>query len=197
MFALLGSIHWSVTGETEGGREKGGERQHWPAARLKLIMLWERGTSFDQLFHGEPTIYFFTKKHCVKFMFRERLHVTEHNIIWTVWWMCRWMVFSVCGRVAGIWLLLFEEGSHSLWHLLPVVKPSCSLSSVKLIPPVVSSIGLNYFLFLSESRLWGAARWHRGAVSWLEETSSLYRDLHGRKLIHWFRCCLVMLMNTT
>lgn len=91
-------------------------------------------------------------------------------------------------RVFVFWLLVFEEGSHSLWHLLPVVKPSYPLSCVKLIPPVVSSIGLNYFLFLSESRLWGAVLWHRGALSWLEETSSLYRDLHGWRLIHWFRC---------
>ncbi len=103
----------------------------------------------------------------------------------------------VYSRVVGIWLLVFEERSHSRWHLLPVVKCSFPLSCVKLIPQVVSSIGFNYFLFRSERRLWGAVLWHREALGWLEETSSLYRDLHGRKLSHWFRRYLVMLRSPT
>lgn len=82
------------------------------------------------------------------------------------------------------------------WHLLWVVKPSYLLSCVKLISPVVSSIGLNYFLFLSESRLWGTVLWHREALSWLEEDNLTLHGLHWSELIYWFRCCLVMLIST-
>lgn len=55
----------------------------------------------------------------------------------------------------------------ALWNL-PICSPVW-----KPIPPLVSSIGLNYFLFLSETRLWGALPWLTGALSWLEETISL------------------------
>lgn len=77
------------------------------------------------------------------------------NTLLSAIWVSRGLV--------GFWLLVFEEGSHSLWHLLPTVKTTYQLSSVKLIPLVVSSIGPNYFLFLSESRLRGAVLGHRGA----------------------------------
>lgn len=49
----------------------------------------------------------------------------------------------------------FWSLKKEMWHLLPIVKATYPLSSVKLIPPVVSSIGFKYFLFLSESGLRG------------------------------------------
>lgn len=81
---------------------------------------------------------------------------------------------------------VLKQEVHSVWHSHAAL---CETDPDWRFPLLA--------LTISSSCLRAGSGERRGALSWLEETVSLYTDLRGSELIYWLRCCLVTVISTT
>lgn len=126
------------------------KRHLWPAARLKLIMLKERGTSFYYIFHH---IEKFDSPPRSAFISCEESKHMYCNRNW-IWWIIVW-VRSFFGVMTAV---SWRRKSFPVTFTLFTVWNW----SRQLFPLLV----FKYFLFLSESGLWGRVSCHRGTLGW-------------------------------